>query len=115
MADDIAAPNPHKYVLNDGVKYLEIEIFKIIEDYLGPNLPGYYWRGYVGGQTFVDVNLRRENLTFSREIRLINNWQELLRKNKTIHFLHTEYSDRAALPTTLELQPYFMEDKDILI
>ncbi len=72
------------------------EIYSIIEEYLGSNLPGFFWRGYAGKKMIVDVNLHRRDLTFTREIKLVENWRELLRESRTIHFLHEKYEDRAA-------------------
>ena len=101
MADDVMAPNMYKFTWRDSDWCPETHIFGILEEYLGSNLPGYFWRGYSGRKAIVDVNLHRGDLSFTREIKLEENWRELLRENRTIHFLHNEYSDRDKLPIIL--------------
>ncbi len=115
MADDVMAPNMYRYTWTDCDPSPEVDLFYIIEDYLGPNLPGFCWRGYAGGKMIVDVNLHRENLTFSREIVLVENWQELLRESQIIHFRHRQSADKESLPFTIDDNYYTFEEAEKLI
>ena len=98
MGDDVTAPNKQTFTWHDTDWCPEIDINGLIERYLGPNLPGFYWRGFAGSERIVDVSMHRKGLEFSRRIELVENWQELLRKNKHIHFLHEKYEDKENLP-----------------
>ncbi len=111
MGDDCVAPHLYKFSWHDCDWCPEVDIFRIIEDYLGPNLPGFYWRGYSGGKIIVDVNLHREKCSFSREIKMGDGWRELLRENLSIHFLHQKYDDRDELPETIEPNMYYTPEK----
>lgn len=90
MGDDATAPNAEKFVWRDSDRYPEIEINSIVEKYLGTNLPGFAWRGFADGKKIMDVIVHRERLSFSREIKLVENWQELLRETRHIHFVNAE-------------------------
>ena len=98
MGDDVTAPNKETFKWHDSDWYPEIEFNEIIERYLGTNLPGFYWRGFAGHERIVDVSIHRDGLKFTREIELVKNWQELLRKNRRIHFLHEEHENKDNLP-----------------
>ena len=98
MGDDMTAPNKEIFKWHDSDWYPEIEFNEIIERYLGTNLPGFYWRGFAGHERIVDVSIHRDGLKFTREIELVKNWQELLRKNGRIHFLHEEHENKDNLP-----------------
>ena len=99
MGDDALAPNKRTYEWAEGDK---ICFFSILEDYIGCNLPGYYWRGFAGGKWIADDNLRREELSVSKEITLSENWEELLTKSRSVYFIHTEYKNKDSLPYTLK-------------
>ena len=98
MGDDMTAPNKGVFNWYDTDWYPEIRFNEIIEKYLGTNLPGFYWRGFAGHVRIVDVSIHRSGLKFTREIELVENWQELLRKNKHVHFIHEEHENKDALP-----------------
>jgi len=74
MGDDVLAPNKRTYEWHEGDR---IGLFSILEDYIGCNLPGYFWRGFAGEKWVADVNLHRDDLSLSREITLAENWDEL--------------------------------------
>ncbi|MBR0147718.1 MAG: hypothetical protein IJM23_00825 [Lachnospiraceae bacterium] len=112
MADDVSAPHICRFTWRDTDWCPEVEIFNIIEAYLGPNLPGYYWRGYSDGKMIADVILRRENMAFKREIKLVDNWQELLRKSRIIYFHHGGCDNTESLPITIEDYNYTCEDME---
>ena len=98
MGDDVTAPNKQIFKWHDTDWYPEIGFYEMIERYLGTNLPGFYWRGFAGHVRIVDVSIHRKGMKFTREIELVENWQELLRKNNHIHFLHEEHKNKDALP-----------------
>ena len=98
MGDDVTAPNKQIFQWHDTDWYPEIGFYEMIERYLGTNLPGFYWRGFAGHVRIVDVSIHRKGMKFTREIELVENWQELLRKNNHIHFLHEEHKNKDALP-----------------
>ncbi len=102
IGDDATAPNKKNYTWQDRGLYPESELYGILEDYLGTNLPGYFWRGYASGKKIVDVVLQKDTLAFTRKIMLVTNWRELLRESRAIHFIHSEYENRSALPATIE-------------
>ena len=86
----------------NGQRVTRSAFFSILEDYIGCNLPGYYWRGFAGGKWIADVNLRREDLSVSKEITIAENWEELLTKSRSVYFIHTEYKNKDSLPYTLK-------------
>ena len=98
MGDDMTAPNKQIFKWHDTDWYPEIGFYEMIERYLGTNLPGFYWRGFAGHVRIVDVSIHRKGMKFTREIELVENWQELLRKNKHVHFIHEEHENKDALP-----------------
>ena len=109
MGDDALAPNKKTYEWAEGDK---ICFFSILEDYIGCNLPGYYWRGFAGGKQIADVNLHREDLSVSKESTLVENWDELLRKSRSVYIIHTEYKDKDSLPSTLKSDYSSFEDTE---
>ncbi len=114
MGDDCSAPHLHRILWLDKDWYPESNMFYYIEEYLGPNLPGYFWRGYANGKHIMDVSLYRDTYEFSRSIVLCENWRELLRENTCIHFLHTEYDRRDELPITLDINYHTFEEAEEL-
>lgn len=112
MADDVMAPNIAKFTWRDSDWVPEVGAFRIVEEYLGSNLPGFYWRGYADGKQWVDVHLHREDLLFRREIVLVDNWREMLQESLCIHFLHQEYSDKDKLPTTISSGYYSYKEAE---
>ncbi|MCR4617276.1 MAG: hypothetical protein K5669_03685 [Lachnospiraceae bacterium] len=117
MGDDVMAPNMRSFTWRDGDHDSENDIYGIIEQYLGVNLPDFYWRGYANGEMIVDVNIHSDALTFTREIRLVETWQELLRASGTIYFCHQKYENRELLPITIDRSEYFTyeESEEILM
>lgn len=109
MGDDVLAPNKRTYEWHEGDR---IGLFSILEDYIGCNLPGYFWRGFAGEKWVADVNLHRDDLSLSREITLAENWDELLRKSHSISFIHTEYEKRESLPYTKKGEYDSFEDSE---
>ncbi len=114
MADDCTAPNLYRFMWRDCDWSPETDIYSIIEKYLYPGLRSFYWRGFVGGQWMVDVNIHREERLFSRVIVLSENWQELLRKHRCIHFLHAMDIDKDELPTSIDDNYYTFEEAEQL-
>lgn len=106
MGDDCMAPNMAKFVWSDKDWCPECEMFRMLEQYLGCNLPGFFWRGYANGTWIVDVNLHRGDNEFSRSIVLSENWRELLRSSLSIHFIHTTYEKRDELPMSIDSPNY---------
>ncbi len=102
MGDDVIAPNIWMFSWRDCDWNSDCDLFEMLEQYLGSNLPGFYWRGYVNGKRIADVNLCRTENSFMREITLADNWQELLREADCIHFLHEEYKNKDHLPETID-------------
>ncbi len=114
MADDVSAPNIYRFTWRDSDWCPETHIFGILEEYLGSNLPGFYWRGYADGKMIVDVILQREDLAFKREIKLVDNWRDLLRESRAIHFRHEKYADRESLPVTIDNNYYTYKEAERL-
>ena len=112
MGDDVTAPNLRRYMWNDTDWVPECKIFGMVDDYIGTNLPGYYWRGYAGCERIVDINLHREDLAYSKECTLAENWKELLREHRCVYFMHKKYEDRDKLPETLDEEEYSFEDAE---
>ena len=107
LADDCMAPNLKKYEWTDKDRCPVVDFYYVIEQYLGPNLPGFAWRGFVTGKNMkeskkiVDVIIHRDELSFSREIALTKNWKELLHENSYIHFVNAKTKDE--LPEKLAI------------
>lgn len=110
--DDTAAPNIMQYEWYDSDWEPECEIFAMIDDYIYPELPGFFWRGYAGGKKIADINMVRESTSYRKECVIVDNWQELLREYGCIHFLHTEYEDRNTLPEYLGDRFYSYEEAE---
>ena len=109
MGDDATAPNIVKYAWYDYPKPFIMDLFFIIEDYLGCNLPVFFWRGYANGQRIADVTLKRSEYSFSRNIEIVDEWQDLLRISQCVHFLHSESKAKDNLPLSLEKEYYTFE------
>ncbi|MBO6207503.1 MAG: hypothetical protein J6O73_11240 [Lachnospiraceae bacterium] len=100
MGDDAMAPNIRRFTCHIGSDWCpECKIYDILDSYFGTNLPGYFWRGYAGGEWFADMYLlRKDGCGFLKDCNIAENWEELLEKYGTIHFIHTDYEERDKLP-----------------
>ena len=112
MGDDVTAPNLEKFTWNDSDWEPEAAFFYMIDSYIGTHLPGYYWRGYAGCERIVDINLHRDNLSYSKECTIAENWQELLRKYRCVYFMHEKYENRGKLPEALMEEEYSFEEAE---
>lgn len=109
MGDDVLAPNIRKYVWQK--HYSSNVAFLYLQEYLGPNLPGYHWRGYCNGERFVDIFCKHGgDLEYSNTIILAENWKERLEEFRSIYFEHCSL-DKDTLKEEIE-QYYTFERAD---
>ena len=81
--------------------YAESDLRYTIEEYLGPNLPAFAWRGFSSGKKIVDVIAHKDPKAYC-EISFADNWRDTLRKTRCIHFVHKETKDKDKLPEALD-------------
>lgn len=99
-ADDGSAPNIQVFEWADN-RYAEPDLRYTIEEYLGPNLPAFAWRGFSNGKKIVDVIAHKDPKAYC-EISFADNWRDTLRKTRCIHFVHKEIKDKDKLPEALD-------------
>ena len=101
MGDDVMAPNIARYPFHDISWLPQKAMFRMVENYIGTNLPGFVWRGFVDGERLVDVSVRQDETSYVRTIELVPNWQELLRKGRCVHFVHCSPGEEELLPESI--------------
>ena len=114
MGDDVMAPNLAKYTWRDTDYSPVTGINMIIEDYLGLNLPDFFWRGFCNGQKIVDVEIVREENGFSKKAKFVENWQELLRDSRAVHFVHKGHGHENEMPETIDSNYYSYEEAEAM-
>ena len=114
MGDDVMAPNIERYPFHDTTWFPQKAIFRMVEKYIGTNLPDLAWRGFVNGERLVDVSFSQHETSFVRTITLVPGWQDLLREGKSIHFVHRSLGEEDSLPDRITTGYYTYEEAEEL-
>lgn len=102
MGDDVIAPNARRYNVRNWDWCSETDMYICLQDYLGPNLPGFHWRGYCGQKRFVDIYCKRDGETkYSFDVTLVDDWKKMLMKENAVYFKHCSHQ-KNTLPECLD-------------
>lgn len=115
IADDVCAPNPKRYEIANWDRWDYKDMCMCLQDYF-IYLPPHHWRGYCYEKRFVDVYYKKigeRHIIF--EVELVENWKELLAKEKCIFFRFASQFNNYILPETEERILYTAEKVEALI